>query len=114
MTSTNFPLFFNLYQETENFPFLNDSDIMELAESIKTMDREGDEILLALIRNYQLEIEKKNYNDLPFNVKTIKNGYKFTMNKLPPRLILILKSFVELHQKKILEEKQRNNFFQPT
>lgn len=114
MTSTNFPLFFNLYQETENFSFLNDSDIMELAESIKTMDREGDEILLALIRNYQLEIEKKNYNDLPFNVKTIKNGYKFTMNKLPPRLILILKSFVELHQKKILEEKQRNNFFQPT
>lgn len=106
------PLFTTLYQESENIEPLTSEDVADMLEKMKQLDREGDEIILALIRNYQLKIENTPSETLPFDAKTIKNGYKFTVNKFPVRLQIILAQFVNLHHKKIIEEKQRNKFFQ--
>ncbi len=107
-----FPLFRTLYQESEHMSQLQDEQMIEFTEKLKMLDREGEELVLALIRNYQLEIDQMSYQQLPYDVKLIKNGLKFTFQKFPPRLQIILHSFVELHHKKLLEEKQRNKFFE--
>lgn len=108
-----FPLFNALYKETETMKdnIVSYDDRLLLMEEIKSLDKDGHEYLYALIRNYQLEIDKGDFNELPYDPKVNKTGYKFEMRKMPDRLIIILKHFVHLHLKKLMEEKARNNFF---
>jgi hypothetical protein len=108
-----FPLFDALYKETELISpqILNYEERLQLMEQIKSLDKDGHEYLYALIRKYQLEIENGDFNDLPYQPKVNKSGYKFEMKKMPDRLLIILKHFVNLHLKKLLEERARNNFF---
>ncbi len=108
-----FPLFQALLKETET---IKDNDVsyeerLALMEDIKSLDKDGHEYLYALIRNYQLEIDEGDFQTLPYEPKVNKTGYKFEMKKMPNRLIIILKHFVNLHLKKLVEEKARNNFF---
>ena len=110
--NTMFPLFSTIFQETENDNELSVSQCSELCEKIKNLDKEGNEILFALIRHYQLEIEDGSFNEMPFQCKQNKSGYKMNMSKFPNRLVNIINYFVTLHLNKLHEEKQRNNFFQ--
>lgn len=111
-SNTMFPLFSTIFQETENNNSLSVSECSELCEKIKNLDVEGNEILFAIIRHYQLEINDGNFNDMPFQCKQNKSGYKMNMTKFPKRLVNIINHFVNLHLNKLHEEKQRNNFFQ--
>lgn len=108
-----FPLFHALYKETEVLKdqILTYEERLLLMDQIKSLDKDGHEYLYALIRNYQLEIDKGNFDELPYEPKVNKSGYKFEMKKLPDRLVIILKHFVNLHLKKLVEERARNNFF---
>lgn len=108
-----FPLFNALYKETEGIKNNNVSyeERLVLQDEIKSLDKDGHEYLYALIRNYQLEIDNGDFHELPYDPKVNKTGYKFEMKKMPDRLIIILKHFVDLHRKKLMEEKARNNFF---
>ena len=108
------PLFNSLFQECENSENLSEEQIKEMTESVKILHREGHEILFALIRHYQLKIDQQPIEQEPYDFKTIKSGYKFTMHKLPTKLQIMLKNFVDLHSKKLQEEKQRNKFFAST
>jgi len=112
-TTNMFPLFKALYNETEGIKNNNVSyeERLVLQDEIKSLDKDGHEYLYALIRNYQLEIDNDDFHELPYNPKVNKTGYKFEMKKMPDRLIIILKHFVDLHRKKLMEEKARNNFF---
>lgn len=89
--------------KTENIPIDN---LFHLSELIENLDLNGTEIILAIIRKYQLEIDKGNICDLPYDCKQNKNGYKFTITKLPLRLIYMIQHFVNLHIQKVSEEKE--------
>ena len=79
---------------------------------IQNLDKTGQEHLYAIIRNYQLEYDKDDFDELPYKVKVKKSGYKWEMQKLPPRLVVMIRNFVELHLEKLQEETQRTSFFE--
>lgn len=110
-----FPLFDTIYKQTEGKNTnISYEDRLQLSEQIKTLDASGHEHIYAIIRYYQLEIEKDCYDELPYNVRVNKTGLKWEMQKLPSRLIVMIQHFVDLHLKTLTEENQRNtsNFFQ--
>ena len=45
------------------------------------------------------------------NIQLNRLNNKWEMQKLPSRLVVMIKHFVELHLEKISEENQRSNFF---
>jgi hypothetical protein len=107
----SFPLFNIIQQEINKEQLINDKILEDLVNKIDKMDNEGNEIILALIRNYQLETDNGLYEELPYECKNNKSGYKFTVNKLPNTLLLMILHFVDLHLNKQNEENQRNNIF---
>ena len=56
----SFPLFNIIYQDTEinKDKVLDNTEHQTLVQKIERMDNEGNEIILALIRNYQLECDQ--------------------------------------------------------
>lgn len=109
-----FPLFQTLFKMTESLSHKNMEykDRIELGEEIKQLDKTAHEYLYAIIRTYQLEMEKDQFQNLPYSMKVNKNSVKFEMSKMPNRLILIIKQFVELHVKSLEESSSRSNFFE--
>ena len=107
-----FPLFQTLFKQTESqSTIISIEERLKLSEQINSLDKTAHEYIYAMIRNYQLEIDKEMFDELPYNVRVQKNGYKWEMQKLPSRLVVMIKHFVELHLEKINEETQRSNFF---
>lgn len=107
-----FPLFDTLYKQTEDKSTnISTEDRLKLSEKINLLDKTAHEYIYAIIRNYQLECDKDCFDELPYNVRVQKNGYKWEMQKLPSRLVVMIKHFVELHLEKQKEENQRSNFF---
>lgn len=109
-----FPLFQTLFKMTESLSHKNMEykDRIALGEEIKQLDKTAHEYLYAIIRTYQLEMEKDQFQNLPYSMKVNKNSVKFEMSKMPNRLILIIKQFVELHVKSLEESSSRSNFFE--
>jgi len=108
MTSSSFPLFHNLYNETANENLLNYEHQMELCQKIKEMDDEGCEIIFAIIKFYYISIDNGFIDHLPYKPKINKNGYKYELNNLPIKLINMIEKFVNLHNNKIELDKHRN------
>lgn len=107
-----FPLFDTIYKQTEGKNTnISYDERLQLSEQIKTLDNAGHEFIYAIIRNYQLEIDKDCFDELPYSVRVNKNGLKWEMQKLPSRLIVMIQHFVDLHLKTLTEESQRTNFF---
>jgi hypothetical protein len=63
------------------------------------------EIVMAIIRYYQLN-NSHQVTDFPFYCKYLKTkkGYKFDIDNLPDRLILIMVEFYNLHTKSVENE----------
>lgn len=109
-----FPLFDTIYKQTEGkVTNISYEDRLQLSEQIKSLDTSGHEFIYAIIRNYQLEIDKEYFDELPYNVRVNKNGLKWEMQKLPSRLVVMIQHFVDLHLKSQTEDSQRRttNFF---
>lgn len=108
-----FPLFQTILKQTEENvdDEMTNKEKMELSEQISKLDKAGHEYIYAIIRNYQLEFDKDDYEELPYKVRVKKNGYKWEMDKLPKRLLKMVRQFVQLHLQKIQEENQRTTFF---
>jgi putative cell wall-binding protein len=110
-----FPLFQTVLKQTEGIDENEDmtnQEKLELAEKISKLDKPGHEYIYAIIRNYQLEFDKEDFEDLPYKVRVKKSGYKWEMQKLPKRLLIMIRHFVHLHLEKIKEESQRTTFFE--
>lgn len=109
-----FPLFETILKLTDSSLNKNIGyeERIALGQEIKELDRTAHEYIYAIIRTYQLEMEKDSFDNLPYNMKVNKNGVKFEMSKMPNRLILILKEFVQLHVKSLEEVSSRSNFFE--
>lgn len=107
-----FPLFENCMKATENDNSILDyHDRLLLSEKIKQLDKQAHEYIYAIIRTYQLEQDKDNFDNLPYHMRKNKNGVKFEMSKIPSRLILIINFFVDLHLKS-LKDTNRSSFFE--
>ena len=108
-----FPLFETIYKQTENITTdMNNDERLELGEKIQCLDKAGHEFIYAIIRNFQLEYDKDDFDELPYKVKVKKVGYKWEMDKLPKRLLIMIQHFVTLHLQKLQEESQRTTFFE--
>ena len=92
---------------------------MILNNNILSLDKQTHEYILALIRNYQLDEEEDLCeNLLPYSPKQKKNGLKWAQSNIPMKLLLIIKEFVDVHNKSQKEmeltkkhQEQNNNFF---
>ena len=98
-----FPLFETCYKMTENSNYVLDyNERILLSNKIKDLDKQAHEYIYAIIRTYQLENDKDNFDNVPYQMRKNKNGVKFEMSKIPGRLILIIHFFVDLHIKSCL------------
>lgn len=104
--TASFPLFEQLYhQTTEESPF-SEGKKMELCRKIKFLDEDGHEMIFLLILCYSRIIEHSN-DPLPYQPKIGKLGYRFETNELPLRLLGIMDKFIQLHYKKMEDERHR-------
>lgn len=108
-----FPLFDTIYKQTVHTTLeMSNDQKLTLAEKISALDKAGHEFIYAIIRNYQLEYDKEDFDELPYKVRVKKAGYKWEMQKLPMRLLIMIQHFVDLHLEKLQEETQRTTFFE--
>lgn len=101
--SSSFPLFEIMLSEIDSDQIIQDSEKTELCEKIKKMDNEGYELIYALMKSYAIRFDQ-NFESPPFHPKKIQKGYKFDIDLLPNKLILILSHFVKKHNQKLMEE----------
>jgi len=95
---SNFPLYDNLFAETDIVDDLTENEKTELIKLIKSIDNVGAEYIYVLIRIYQLEnSDDKSTFKLPYGGKYIKNDVKFDLNELPNKLKQMLFKFVKKH-----------------
>ena len=95
---SNFPLYDNLFAETDMVDDLTENEKTELIKLIKSIDNVGAEYIYVLIRIYQLEnSDDKSTFKLPYGGKYIKNDVKFDLNELPNKLKQMLFKFVKKH-----------------
>jgi len=92
------------YQEEE----FQDQSIQEISSSqktkicriIKEMDEHHMELIFALIRCYQLQIDQQSILQTPYHMKKVKpSQYRFDIDQLPTLLHHIILNFVELYEK---------------
>lgn len=103
-----FPLFCHLKNEVdkEDIEPLSVAQMLELTEKMKGLDEQGCSLVYALIRYYQIYEDKCNAIDVPFNMKKIKNGYRFCIEDLPILLQHLIFRFVDIHLKSQQERSQ--------
>ena len=108
MPQSVFPLFDTIYQETESIQApLQYEEKMELCNKIKDLDQEGYDLVYAIIRSFYLSMENGHYDFVPYSPKINKTGYKFDTTFFPPRLLIMIRHFVNLHVNKLEEERER-------
>ena len=104
----SFPLYNNISKEVENEPKdLTIKQKTDFIKKIKQFDKEGYELMYALIRTYEMENNNGIVTfNLPYNSKQLKTGVKFELENLPIRLKHILYNFIQKHIIKMEEEKK--------
>jgi len=74
-------------------------------EKIKKIDTDGQELIYALIKMYQLTYENNIIFNMPYNSKHVENdGITFNLVDLPNNLKQILYKFIGKHLKKMKED----------
>jgi hypothetical protein len=95
---TDFPLYDQLANSTDDGVSLTDVQKQTIVASIKTMSDREHEIVFALIRAHQIQSASPNLGIIPYDGKHMKKGIKFTLEQLPRKLQHILFSFVTMHR----------------
>lgn len=97
-----FPLFCHLKNElpTDADEPLTPAQMDSLVDKVKELDDQGCSLVYALIRYYQIYIQQgQDAVDTPFNMKKVKNGYRFCVEDLPVMLQHLILCFVNIHLK---------------
>lgn len=111
---SNLPIYDHLMKEIENEEEITLKQQDEFMKYVKNFDKNGYELIYALIRIYQLEnSDDKNSVILPYGGKYVKNEMKFDFNELPINLKKILYKFSLIHiktmQENIIVQNDREN-----
>jgi len=103
---SEFPLYDSL---SKNIPEidLSGSEKKAFIKRIEKIDREGHELVYALIRMYQMVNNEQNTSfTLPYNGKYINNNnINFDLDEFPLTLKQILAKFLSAHIEKMKEER---------
>ena len=103
----NFPLYDNLREKLKTKDLLV-REKTHFIDMIKKIDKDGQELLYALIRyHYNLNADKNN-QDLPYEGKYVNETLCFDLDKFPIELKQILYKFIQIHIKKMEEETKLN------
>lgn len=101
---SKFPLYDSLNTNIKN----KDLTVIQKKDFIKKidiLDKNGHELIYALIRIYQMENDEDNTSFiLPYNGIYINKDMKFYIENLPNKLNHILYKFIKVHLKKMKEE----------
>jgi hypothetical protein len=102
---SKFPLFDSLSNDIPD----KDLTLSQKGLFIKRMnkiDKNGHDLVYALIKMYQVENNEENTSfKLPYNGTFIENNINFDLDKFPYDLKHILSKFVNVHIDKMIEEK---------
>jgi len=104
---TSFPLYENLSKDVDNKDLTVEEKI-EFIEMVKGMDKDddGNSLMYALIKVYQIENGNQSSFILPYGGKQLKPGIKFDLEVFPNALKQILHKFLRLHIKAKEENKR--------
>ena len=114
MQESSFPLYTTLRNDIKEGDMLL-SNMEECKESllnkVKSMDKQGTELIYALIRYHQIYIQQTSSPELlPFHGKKTKTGsLRFNLDLFPNDLLLLLNHFCDLHSQKIQEDSSLSN-----
>lgn len=81
---------------------LSDVDKQTLVQSINTIDKNGAELIYAIIRSY--ENDNGGDNTIPFNGKIQKSGIRFELENMDIFLKKILCEFVKKHTEMLSQD----------
>lgn len=100
----SFPLFQMLYDRICLTEFTGEDIVISAEEQaticniIKGMDDYQHELVYAIIRCYQLQVDGQSIFEIPYNVKKIRNTqFRFELSNLPIHLQKILLLFIDMH-----------------
>lgn len=97
--NSQFPLFNSLNNKTKQLKEFTHKEKMDIIKDIKSFDKNGHELIYALIKAYDLNDGILNPISFPYEGKQLKTGIKFDFDKFPNKLQNILGTFVEMHKK---------------
>ena len=101
----NFPLY-NTLKTNVPKKDLTVSQKKSLVARIKDLDQEGYDLIFALIKCHYTENKHGENLSLPYSAELEKDNISFDLNKLPNELKQILFKFVDIHSKKLEEDKE--------
>jgi hypothetical protein len=103
---SHFPLYDNLLDDIDDTD-LTVSQKNKFIRNVKKIDKNGHELIYALIRMYQLENNEENISFMiPFKGTYVDNNICFDLDILPLKLKQMLFKFINIHISKMKEEKQ--------
>lgn len=102
----SFPLFQMLYDKICLTEFTGEDIVITPTEQaticsmIRGMDDYQQELVYAIIRCYQLQVDGQSIFEAPYNVKKVRsNQFRFELSNLPVHLQKILLLFIDMHNK---------------
>jgi hypothetical protein len=106
---SKFPLYDSLSKNIPDID-LTSAQKKSFVKIISKIDENGNDLLYALIRMYQVETNEKNTSfTLPYNGTFIDNDINFDLDKFPNSLKQVLFKFLGVHLEKMKEEKNNEN-----
>jgi hypothetical protein len=104
---SDFPLYHTLLQTLpKTIEDVSPDEISALHNRIAGMDEEGLTLIYVIIQYYSILEDKRDSELLPYKGKWNKNNLKFDMSNFPPRLLIIIRNFVDLHLQKQQEDEK--------
>jgi hypothetical protein len=101
---SKFPLYDSLSKDIKNID-LTPAQKRSFIKRIEKIDSNGNDLVYALIRMYQVENKENVSFNLPYNGNYFDNGINFDLEMFPMDLKQILFKFLEVHIDKMKEER---------
>ena len=100
---SNFPLYNRLKNESPTKD-LTGAQKADFIKKINSMNKDGHELIYALIKAYYIDCESNSPFILPYGGKYLKNNMIYDMDNIPHALRQILYKFAKMHTKRMKEE----------
>lgn len=108
-----FPLYDTLMSEIKDRD-LTVTQKTELIKKIENIDKDGSELVYALIKCYYVKNENRITSNNPYNSTIKENNITYDLASFPHKLRQILYKFIQKHTKKLKEDKQMSKVREKT
>ncbi len=105
--SSSFPIYNIMIKDTKNSD-LTAKQKNDFISKIATIDKNGYELIYALIKTYEINNEDvPNSFQLPYSGKFVNNDIHFDLEKIPLKLRQVLYKFINVHIEQMEEIKNK-------